>query len=141
MRPYPVNVTHVVAMCLPQTGPSVFLTQRGEKETDAALWEFPGGKCEGKETFGEALEREIQEELSLKVSARHPLGTWFRLRGSDAFAIHLILAAGSTDEFTPMLSVHQAASWDDAMSPSARSWAGRDGEMFEFLSEALRPMS
>lgn len=141
VRPYPVDVTHVVAMCLPQTGPSVFLTQRGEEETDASLWEFPGGKCEANETWGEALEREIDEELSLKVSAQHPLGTWFRSRGSEAFAIHLVLAAGSTDVFAPMLSVHQAASWDDAMSPSARSWAGRDGEMFEFLSEALRPMS
>lgn len=141
VRPYPVDVTHVVAMCLSRNDSSVFLTQRGREETDASLWEFPGGKCEPNETWREALEREIEEELSLRITAQHPLGTWFRVRGSDAFAIHLVLAAETTDEFTPLLSVHQAVSWDDAMGPSERSWAGRDGEMFAFLTEALKPMS
>lgn len=37
------------------------------------LWEFPGGKPEPGESFPEALEREIREEVGIKVVVRKPL--------------------------------------------------------------------
>ena len=140
VRPYPVEVSHVVAMCLPRKDGSVLLAQRADGEADAALWEFPGGKCEANETWRASLEREIAEELALQVSAQHPLCTWYRTRDSEAYAVHLILAAQGTLDETMRLSVHQATAWENIMSSTARTWAGRDGEMFEFLNEALKPM-
>ncbi len=41
--------------------------QRPIHKNHGGLWEFPGGKVEQGETFEEAAEREIKEELNLQV--------------------------------------------------------------------------
>tara|TARA_Y100001936_G_C15815614_1_gene528940 strand:- start:213 stop:587 length:375 start_codon:yes stop_codon:yes gene_type:complete len=44
------------------------IVQRSRKKHLGLKWEFPGGKVEAKETFEEALLREIKEELNIKIS-------------------------------------------------------------------------
>ena len=41
----------------------------------ANLWEFPGGKVNPNESIGDALHREIQEELKVNIKSCHPLMT------------------------------------------------------------------
>ncbi len=45
----------------------LLLTQRREEDHLGGLWEFPGGKREPGETFGECLSRELREELEIEV--------------------------------------------------------------------------
>jgi 8-oxo-dGTP diphosphatase len=48
------------------------LTSRPEDKVYAGYWEFPGGKLEAGETVAQALERELHEELGIRIGAAHP---------------------------------------------------------------------
>ncbi|MGX7091539.1 (deoxy)nucleoside triphosphate pyrophosphohydrolase [Hutsoniella sourekii] len=46
----------------------IYCVQRGPGRSLENKWEFPGGKIESEESAREALAREIQEELLIKVA-------------------------------------------------------------------------
>jgi 8-oxo-dGTP diphosphatase len=62
----------VTAAVIEQDG-RFLLTRRLEGTHLAGRWEFPGGKCEPGETHHQALAREIEEELAVKVAVGQPL--------------------------------------------------------------------
>lgn len=51
----------------------ILAAQRGETQTNAGLWEFPGGKVNAGETPELALKREIHEELAIKITIHKKL--------------------------------------------------------------------
>ncbi len=53
----------------------VLISLRHDKLHQGGLWEFPGGKVEAEETVGQALARELKEELDITVQAAMPLIT------------------------------------------------------------------
>jgi 8-oxo-dGTP diphosphatase len=57
-------IKQVVAALLVR-GPEILCCQRTEYQTLPLKWEFPGGKIEAGEEPGEALERELEEELGI----------------------------------------------------------------------------
>jgi len=59
----------VVAVALVDDDNRVLIAQRPEGKSMAGLWEFPGGKVETGETPENALIRELNEELSIDVTA------------------------------------------------------------------------
>ena len=48
----------------------LLITQRPAGGHLAGLWEFPGGKREPAESFEQALQRELMEELGIEVEVR-----------------------------------------------------------------------
>src|SRR5262245_39486926 len=62
-----------VSAALVFRGGRLLITQRQAGSHLGGLWEFPGGKREVEETFGQCLVREIREELGVEIS----VGTLF----------------------------------------------------------------
>jgi A/G-specific adenine glycosylase len=79
----------------------VLISQRKAEDMLGGMWEFPGGKCEPGESLSECLEREIREELGLRICVGARLTTvehaysHFRI---TLHAFHCILAAGIGDQ-------------------------------------------
>src|SRR5215467_4454036 len=65
----------VVAAIIERNG-KLLITQRPMDVHLAGLWEFPGGKVEPEETLEQALVREIQEEIGVKIQI---LGEYFQV--------------------------------------------------------------
>src|ERR671913_1055388 len=64
---------HVVAGVLTDARGRILLARRTEGRDLAGAWEFPGGKVEPGETPQQALERELREELGIRIDGLAPL--------------------------------------------------------------------
>ena len=67
-----LNHFHVAAGILHDDGGRVLITERLCDGPFDGLWEFPGGKIGGDESPGEALKRELAEELGIEVTDLRP---------------------------------------------------------------------
>ncbi len=64
---------HVAVAAIVDDTRRVLLARRPDHVHQGGLWEFPGGKRETGESIEAALEREIQEELGIRIGKRRPL--------------------------------------------------------------------
>lgn len=64
---------HVVAGVIADARGRILLARRTAGRDLAGAWEFPGGKSEAGETAFEALQRELHEELGIRVAEAQPL--------------------------------------------------------------------
>ena len=55
-----------------ETEPEVLVAKRPEHVHQGGLWEFPGGKVESGETVLDALDRELHEELGIRLAPASP---------------------------------------------------------------------
>jgi 8-oxo-dGTP diphosphatase len=58
-------MVQVVAGIIEREG-RILICRRTREQSHALKWEFPGGKVEPGETAGQALERELEEELGIR---------------------------------------------------------------------------
>jgi len=64
---------HSVAIGVIYRGAQVLIDKRRPKGLLGGLWEFPGGKRQGRESLETTLVREVREELGIRVRVRRPL--------------------------------------------------------------------
>ncbi|MBU3737985.1 MAG: NUDIX domain-containing protein [Rhodoferax sp.] len=69
------SVVEVAVGVLVQEDGRFLLASRPQGKVYAGYWEFPGGKLESGETVLQALSRELQEELGIRVTDAQPWRT------------------------------------------------------------------
>ena len=93
-----------------QQGHVLICRRKGELD---GLWEFPGGKREKGETFQQCLERELMEELDLRVEAGETLGSIHRREGERTIWLVFVAAKTAHPDAALALHVHGKAQWVD----------------------------
>jgi 8-oxo-dGTP diphosphatase len=87
----------VVAAAIFDQAGRVLIAQRPEGKHMAGWWEFPGGKVATGESDGDALERELREELGIEARAHRQITTMsheYPDRIVDLVLWHALLVSG-----------------------------------------------
>ncbi len=126
-----MKTVNVVAAIILRDG-RIFATQRGYGKFKD-LWEFPGGKIEKDETPVQALEREIQEELEIRIGIRQEIAT-VDYDYSD-FHLHMHCFLCSIDKEQPKLTEHEDARWLLPEELDSVTWLEADKELVATLKE------
>ncbi|MBW2063439.1 MAG: (deoxy)nucleoside triphosphate pyrophosphohydrolase [Deltaproteobacteria bacterium] len=80
----------------------VLVTRRPQGTHLEGLWEFPGGKQEEGETLSACLEREIREELGIRIEAANNLFSISHDYDSKSITLHVFECKRFTGEPRPL---------------------------------------
>lgn len=119
-----------VVACVIERENRFLLCQRPAHKRHGTLWEFPGGKLEGKETFLEATKRELLEELGLEV---HSIGDLMLSVVDEASGFTINFIRVSVDG-EPKLLEHTAFVWLELNALSTVPLAPTDKMFVDHLS-------
>jgi 8-oxo-dGTP diphosphatase len=98
-----------VSAAVIQKGQTILLAKRAVGENLAGFWEFPGGKQQENETIVECLEREIFEELNVRIDAGGIFAESPHVYEKGAINLVAIEARLRSEDFR--LSVHDEIKW------------------------------
>lgn len=127
------KVIKVVAAII-RDGDRIFATQRGYGRFKDG-WEFPGGKIEDGETPGQALIREIREELDTKIK----VGELFDTVEYDYPDFHLSMECYFCEviEGDLTLKEHESARWLTKDTIDSVEWLPADLDLIAKLKRSL----
>ncbi|HRK08285.1 MAG TPA: (deoxy)nucleoside triphosphate pyrophosphohydrolase [Pseudobdellovibrionaceae bacterium] len=115
----------VVAAAIENNLDEVLIAQRPAGGAIGGLWEFPGGKIEFGESPQRALEREIEEELGLKIEV------------GGTFGVSHFVTGGSTPQQIILLGfrakVHAQSAAPQALGVAAWRWVSRQTQAADVL--------
>jgi len=125
----------VVAAVIARNGKFLCARRAAGGET-GGLWEFPGGKIEPGENHRQALQREILEELVIRIDVREFLLTVTHQYRDFFLTMHVYTAGIAEGE--PCAREHQALAWLDVARLSELEWAPADLPVVACLQQAAQ---
>ncbi len=119
----------VVVCAIIERGDRFLAAQRGSLQSNAGLWEFPGGKIHEGEMPEAALVRELREELGIdvliKVELKHHRHAY------PGIAIELVPFICTMGDGEPHSHEHAAVRWVTAAEARLLCWSPADIPVFE----------
>ena len=107
------------------------LGQRAPDTFYAGYWEFPGGKVEPGESAADALVRELDEELGIRVHVLRPWITREHLYEHAHVRLHFFEVADWEGELRD--HVHSALSWERVEAPAVGPMLPANGPILKAL--------
>ena len=102
----------------------ILAARRGAAQSQAGLWEFPGGKLDCGETAAQALIRELKEELGIEIIPKTPLTPVIHTYPS--ITIELIPFISHILSGEPFQREHSEIMWIEPRSALNLEWAPAD---------------
>ncbi|VYU62085.1 NUDIX domain-containing protein [Clostridium paraputrificum] len=124
----------VVGAIIENSNSEILCALRSPKMSMPNLWEFPGGKIEKGESIGQAIEREIREELSCKVKYIEDFND--NTHEYDNVIVNLITVKCKLIEGTPTASEHSRLIWLKRENLDSLKWAPADVPAVEELKKS-----
>jgi 8-oxo-dGTP diphosphatase len=121
---------HVTAGLMWKHG-TVLIAKRPKGAHLEGFWEFPGGKREKGESLKDCLEREIEEELGVKVKAGEELLTVEHEYGTKAVSLHVFNCTCFEGE--PKCLQVQDIRWVEPAGLGKYTFPPPDEKVIEFL--------
>ena len=103
-----MKATDVVAAIIKKNN-HYLIAKRNREKYMGLMWEFPGGKVEGSETFEEALSREILEELNVSITIHNKIAEEKYKDDEIDIVLHYFVCTINQGEL--ILSEHEAIEW------------------------------
>jgi 8-oxo-dGTP diphosphatase len=132
----PREITVVAAVIRDAQG-RVLLTQRPEGRHMGGLWEFPGGKIDDGEAPGEALVRELGEELGIEIVVQGPLT--FAVHEEPGLRILLLFYGARIVRGEPRGHEGQAVEWVETAELHSFPAPPADADLIRRLAESSIP--
>ena len=125
-----MKITNVVAAVIKHEG-KYLIVQRNRNKHLGLKWEFPGGKVHANETFKEALVREIDEELNIRINIRKKIAK--EKYKDEQINIILYYYLCSYKSGTIVLNEHEKLAWVDKKIFSHYDFAEGDSRILSLL--------
>jgi 8-oxo-dGTP diphosphatase len=129
----------VVAAALVNDDNAVLLAQRPPGKRLAGKWEFPGGKVEKDESPEDAMVRELEEELGIKVAKKDLEPFWFLSHAYPEYEFHLLMPVYLCRVWKgePKPLTHTSLIWEIPSGMGELDMIEADAELVERLRTAL----
>jgi 8-oxo-dGTP diphosphatase len=121
-----LNIKHIhVACAIIERDGLVLAAQRSSRMSLPLKWEFPGGKIDPGESVVECLQRELIEEMNIRISVGQPLAAVTHHYPGFTVTLYPFICAISSGEI--ILHEHEAIAWLPPDQLPALDWAEADG--------------
>ena len=126
---------HVAAAVIERPDGAFLLAQRPPGKVYAGWWEFPGGKIEADELHQRALERELHEELGIRVQKAYPWVTRVHTYEHGTVMLHFFRVVKWSG--TPEAREGQAFAWQQLGQPMVAPILPANGPVLASLALPL----